>query len=80
MMLHPKKQITLYDVAEVVEHIFYKALTLSNNVKGFEVMHIYPGNMKMNLEEMNFILCNTLKFVQLNIAVVYTYIVINNHF
>lgn len=55
MILHPRKPITLYDVAEVVENIFYKALTSSNNVKGFEVIHIYPVNMKMNLEEVNFI-------------------------
>lgn len=54
-MLHPRQPITLYDVAEVVKHTFYKAFPSPNNFKGFLGIHIYPVNMKMNLQEMNFV-------------------------
>lgn len=65
-MLHLEEPITLFDVAEVVEHAFYKAFILFSTVKGFEVTDIYPNNENVFRVDENFSSCVTYRLFHIN--------------
>lgn len=65
-MLLLKEPITLYDVAEVVEHAFYKAFILSSTVKDFEVTDLYQIYENIFRVDENFSSCVAYRLFHIN--------------